>query len=161
MSVEDFLKKLARVTEARGQHWSDCLHDSTSMDSTFRNTLRMIINEEISAIASVTLNEIQPSEEEEKTMICPHCGNNLKVKLEKAPATKKRIKKDPNELVSVEQFIQRNRKSNQKHVKIIAEWADELKQSDMLNGQQLFSRTPLEPITKIRHKVRYRIASLN
>jgi len=66
---------------------------------------------------------------------CPFCGNNLKVKLEKAVPTKKRIKKNPNEPVSVEQFIERNRKSNQRHVKIIAEWADELKQSDMLNGR--------------------------
>jgi len=66
---------------------------------------------------------------------CPYCGNNLKVKLEKAPATKKRIKKDPDELVTVEQFIQRNRKSKQRHVKIIAEWADELREADMLNGK--------------------------
>jgi len=66
---------------------------------------------------------------------CPYCGNSLKVKLEKAPATKKRIKKDPNEIVSAEQFIQRNRKSNQRHVKIIAEWADELKEANMMNGQ--------------------------
>jgi len=30
-------------------------------------------------------------------MRCPYCGNNLKLKLEKASATKKRIKKNPNE----------------------------------------------------------------
>lgn len=66
---------------------------------------------------------------------CPHCGNNLNLKLEKAPATKKRIKKDPNESVTVEQFIERNRRSKQRHVNIIAEWADELKQADIMNGQ--------------------------
>ncbi len=68
-------------------------------------------------------------------MNCPFCGNNLKLKLEKAPAIKKRPKKDPNEPVTVEQFIERNRKSKQKHVNIIAEWADELKEAGMLNGQ--------------------------
>lgn len=67
--------------------------------------------------------------------VCPFCGNNLKLKLLKAPATRRRPKKDPNELVTVKQFIERNRASKQKHVKIIAEWADELKEAGMLNGQ--------------------------
>ena len=62
MSAEDFLKKIARVTEARGNYWADCLEESKTENSTFRNTLRMIINEEISSIAKVTLNEIQEDE---------------------------------------------------------------------------------------------------
>ncbi len=66
---------------------------------------------------------------------CPFCGNNLKVKLEKAPAIKKRSKQNPNEPVTAEQFIERNRTSKQRHVNIIAEWADELLQAKMLNGQ--------------------------
>lgn len=66
---------------------------------------------------------------------CPFCGNNLKLKLEKAPATRERPKQDPDEFVTVDQFIERNRKSTQKHVNIIAEWADELRIAGALNGQ--------------------------
>jgi len=67
MSVKEFLKKIARVTRARGDYWADCLDQSATKHSVFRNTLRMIINEEISSIASATLNEIEPHQEKEET----------------------------------------------------------------------------------------------
>jgi len=62
---------------------------------------------------------------------CPHCGNNLKVKLEKAPATKKRIKKDPNEPMTAKQFKEGCWASKQRHIQIIGHYADELK----INGE--------------------------
>jgi len=69
MKVEDFLKKIARVTEHRGKYWAICLDRclgrSNSENIILKNTLRMIINEEISSIAKVLLNEIQPIEEED------------------------------------------------------------------------------------------------
>jgi len=64
-------------------------------------------------------------------MQCPHCGNNLKVKLEKAPATKKRIKKDPDEPMAADQFINGCWANKQRHIQIIGHYADELK----LNGE--------------------------
>ena len=66
MSVEDLLKNIVRVTSARGSYWADCLDRSTNEGMIVRNTLRMIINEEISSIANVLLNEIQPLKEKEK-----------------------------------------------------------------------------------------------
>ena len=63
--------------------------------------------------------------------VCPFCGNNLKVKLEKAPAIKKRPKKDPNEPMSSGQFIEGCWSNKQRHIQIIGHYADELK----LNGE--------------------------
>lgn len=89
MSIEDFLKKIARVTEARGNYWADCLDKSRSEDSTLRNTFRMIINEEISSIAKITLNKIQPCNHDEKELAasikeadsqCERCGEFLEEK---------------------------------------------------------------------------------
>ncbi len=62
---------------------------------------------------------------------CPFCGNNLRVKLEKAPATKKRPRKDPNEPMTSDQFIEGCWSNEQRHIQIIGHYADELK----LNGQ--------------------------
>jgi len=64
-------------------------------------------------------------------MKCPNCGNNLKVKLEKAPATKKRIKKDPDEPMTADQFIDGCWANKQRHIQIIGHYADEIK----LNGE--------------------------
>jgi len=66
MNVEDFLKKIARVTRARGDYWSDCLEESKTRGSIERNTLRMCINQEISSIAGILLNEIEPHQEKEE-----------------------------------------------------------------------------------------------
>lgn len=86
MKVEDFLKKIARVTEHRGNYWTDCLQQSTNRHSVFRNTLRMILNEEISSIANVTLNEMQPCNHDKKELAksvkeadfqCDRCGDFL------------------------------------------------------------------------------------
>jgi len=67
---------------------------------------------------------------------CPGCGICLETRTTLKVSTKKqRPRKDPNEPVTVDQFIERNRKSTRKHVNIIAEWADELKNAGMLNGQ--------------------------
>jgi len=63
--------------------------------------------------------------------ICSYCGNNLKVKLEKAPATKTRTKKDPNEPMTADQFIKGCWANKQRHIQIIGHYADELK----LNGE--------------------------
>ena len=63
--------------------------------------------------------------------ICPNCGNNLKVKLEKAPATRKRPRKDPNEPMTSGQFIDGCWANKQRHIQIIGHYADELK----LNGE--------------------------
>lgn len=62
---------------------------------------------------------------------CPFCGNNLKVKFEKAPATKKRIKKDPDEPMTADRFIDGCWANKQRHIQIIGHYADELK----LNGE--------------------------
>jgi len=68
---------------------------------------------------------------------CRYCGkqDNIKIHITYGKPIKSRSKKDPNESVTVEQFIERNRKSKQRHINIIAEWADELNQADILNGQ--------------------------
>ena len=58
--------KLGRVTESRGNYWADCLDESTNKHSDFRNTLRMVINEEISAIANVVIGEIETKETKER-----------------------------------------------------------------------------------------------
>ncbi len=62
---------------------------------------------------------------------CPFCGNNLKVKLEKAPATRKRPRKDPNEPMTEKQFKEGCWANKQRHIQIIGHYADELK----LNGE--------------------------
>ena len=64
-------------------------------------------------------------------MNCPFCGNNLKVKLEKAPAIRKRLKKDPNEPMTEKQFKEGCWANKQRHIQIIGHYADELK----LNGE--------------------------
>jgi len=66
-------------------------------------------------------------------MNCPFCGNNLKVKLEKAPATKKRIKKNPNEPMTAKQFKEGCWANKRRHIQIIGHYADELK----LNGEYI------------------------
>jgi len=62
---------------------------------------------------------------------CPYCGNNLKIKVEKGKAVNRRPAKNPDEPINSEQFIASCRASKQRHVRIIGEWADELK----LNGE--------------------------
>ena len=64
-------------------------------------------------------------------MNCPFCGNNLKLKLEKAPATKRRPRKDPNEPMTEKQFKEGCWANKQRHIQIIGHYADELK----LNGE--------------------------
>ena len=86
---------------------------------------------------------------------CPNCGTNLTVKLQKGKQVNRRPKKDPNEPVNSEQFITSCRASKQRHVRIIGEWADELK----LNGEfktrkqwdEGFFKPNLQWANKIKH----------
>lgn len=55
---------------------------------------------------------------------CPHCGKQLKVAISKGKEVKQREKKDPNEAMSIDQFIESCRASKQAHVQIIGEFAD-------------------------------------
>ncbi len=68
-----------------------------------------------------------------ETHKCPKCGEPLKVKtrcsvtIEQLP-TNGRKKKDPKEEVSIDEFIKSMRESRQKHIQIIGEYADELRE---------------------------------
>lgn len=68
-------------------------------------------------------------------MTCPHCGNNLRIKLEKGTAIKKRKKKDPNEPMDIDQFIKGCVNNKQRHINIVGEYADQLKQMKIMNGE--------------------------
>ena len=76
-----------------------------------------------------TVRDIMANE----THKCPKCGELLKVKTKchvtiEQPSTNARQKKDPNEPVSIDEFIKSMRASKQKHIQIIGEYADTLRE---------------------------------
>lgn len=69
-------------------------------------------------------------------MNCPHCNEPLAIKVYKGKQRKERKRKNPYEPMSLEVFVEGCRKSKEVRIKIIGEWADELRESRNWQGPQ-------------------------
>ena len=81
--------------------------------------------------------QVNAGRNKEKTPMpsCPNCGTNLTVKLQKGKQVNRRPKKDPNEPLLIDQFIQGCQANNARHVNIIGDYAETLKDMKLLNGE--------------------------
>jgi len=68
-------------------------------------------------------------------MTCPHCGNNLNIKVEKGKHVNRRLAKDPKEIMTIDDFIKGCATDKQRRINIIGDYADQLKKMNLLNGQ--------------------------
>ena len=66
---------------------------------------------------------------------CPHCGNNLTIKVEKGKHVNRRPAKDPKEIMLIDDFIKGCKESKARHINIVGDYADTLKEMKLLNGE--------------------------
>jgi len=67
--------------------------------------------------------------------VCPNCGCNLKIQVSRGLATNKRKKKNPNEPMDIDKFIEGCKASSRRDLQIVGDYAETLRDMKLMNGE--------------------------